>query len=203
MIKDVTTTPADLRNLASKKSIEANEASESGDRNEAAEKPGLSGSGDRVTLGSKSPGAVYGKPAAVEGSLDAHLTVFRELVARMFEKQRISMSIDVGGGRTASLKDLTPQQASDLVADDGYWGVEKTSQRIFDFAIRVAGSDPSRLDKMKEAVMKGFSMAGKAFGGSLPDISQKTLDAVMTRFDDWAKEQVAAKSASPEPTPAA
>ncbi len=204
MISGVTTTPADLRNLASKKTLEASEAPESGDRKDAAGKAGDSGTGDRVTLGSRPPDAVYGKSAGGELSLDARLTVFHELVARMFEKQGFSsLSIDIGEGKTASLKDLTPGQAADLVADDGYWGVEKTSQRIFDFALKAAGSDPAKLESIKAAVMKGFSMAGKAFGGSLPDISSRTLDSVMNKLDDWGREQAASSKESPEPPTAA
>ncbi len=34
---------------------------------------------------------------------------------------------------------------------------------------------------------KGFSQAEKQWGGKLPDISQKTYDAVMKGFDDMAE----------------
>ena len=38
---------------------------------------------------------------------------------------------------------------------------------------------------MKAAVEKGFKEATKAWGKSLPDISNNTYDAVMKQFDDY------------------
>ena len=78
---------------------------------------------------------------------------------------------------------MTPEDAQKLVADDGYWGVDKTSSRIVDFAMAQIGNDPSKLGKVKDAIMKGFDEAKQAFGGQLPDISQKTIDAVMSKLD--------------------
>ena len=34
----------------------------------------------------------------------------------------------------------------------------------------------------------GFKQATEAWGGELPEISQKTYDAVMSKFDTWAAE---------------
>ena len=41
---------------------------------------------------------------------------------------------------------------------------------------------------MREAFRKGYEEAEKAWGGSLPELSQKTYDATMKLFDDWANE---------------
>lgn len=185
MISGVTPPPVDPRSLSGKKPIAAKGALEAADRNEIDGKPDATGSGDRVTLGSKSSDAAYRK-SVVPDSLDARLMVMRDLVARMFEKQGLSMTIDAGDGKTIDLKDISPRQATDLVSDGGYWGVEKTAQRIADFAINAAGNDRTKLDAIKESVMKGFSMAEKGFGGSLPAISRKTLDAVMSKLDQWS-----------------
>ncbi len=73
-----------------------------------------------------------------------------------------------------------------MVADDGYFGVEKTSQRIFDLAVGIAGGDPSRIEAVKSGVEKGFQEALKAFGDWLPEISYQTYDAVMEKLDEWA-----------------
>ena len=46
------------------------------------------------------------------------------------------------------------------------------------------------MEKMRDAVTKGFKEATKAWGKELPEISQKTYDAVMKKFDDYkTKEQ--------------
>ena len=42
-----------------------------------------------------------------------------------------------------------------------------------------------KMEKMVDAFKKGFDQATKAWGRSLPDISQKTYDAVMKKFEDY------------------
>ena len=79
----------------------------------------------------------------------------------------------------------TKAQAEADIAEDGYWGVEQTSDRILDFAKALAGDDPDKADEMIAAFQKGFKQATKAWGSELPDISQRTYDAVMQKFDDW------------------
>lgn len=77
----------------------------------------------------------------------------------------------------------TKSQAQADIAEDGYWGVSKTSQRILDFATALTGGDPDKIEEMRSAFEKGFKMAEKTWGGKLPDISQNTYDAVMKGFD--------------------
>ena len=83
---------------------------------------------------------------------------------------------------------VTKAQAQADVAEDGYWGVEKTSDRIIDFATALTGGDPSKIEYMRAAFKKGYEQAEKAWGGELPEISQKTYDAVMQKFDKLAEE---------------
>ena len=80
----------------------------------------------------------------------------------------------------------TKAQAQADIAEDGYWGVKQTSQRILDFANALTGGDPSQIEKMRNAFKKGYEQAEKTWGGKLPDISQQTYDAVMKGFDDMA-----------------
>lgn len=79
-------------------------------------------------------------------------------------------------------------QAQADIAEDGYWGVTQTSDRIIDFATALTGGDPDKIEEMREAFKKGYKQAEKAWGGSLPEISQKTYDAVMEKFDQLAKD---------------
>ena len=82
----------------------------------------------------------------------------------------------------------TKAQAQADIAEDGYWGVEQTSDRIIDFAKALTGGDPDKIEEMKEAFEKGFKQAEKTWGGELPEISKKTYDAVFEKFDAWAAE---------------
>ena len=78
----------------------------------------------------------------------------------------------------------TKAQAQADIAEDGYWGVKQTSDRILDFAKALAGDDPEKLENMRAAFEKGYKQAEKTWGGELPDISKQTFDAVMKGFDE-------------------
>ena len=93
-----------------------------------------------------------------------------------------------------SVDPATKAQAQADIAEDGYWGVSQTSQRILDFATALTGGDPDKIEEMRSAFKKGFAQAEKQWGGSLPDISQKTYDAVMKGFDDMAAKAQKAQS---------
>lgn len=80
----------------------------------------------------------------------------------------------------------TKAQAQADIAEDGYWGVKQTSERILSFATALTGGDPSQIEKMRAAFEKGFKQAEKTWGGKLPDISQQTYKAVMDGFDKLA-----------------
>lgn len=83
----------------------------------------------------------------------------------------------------------TRAQAKKDIAEDGYWGVEQTSDRILDFAKALSGNDPKQADKLLNAFKKGFDQATKAWGKKLPDISQRTYDAVVKKFEAWKNSQ--------------
>lgn len=79
----------------------------------------------------------------------------------------------------------TIAQAKKDIAEDGYWGVEKTSDRILDFAKALSGGNKDKADELLNAFKKGFSQATGAWGDKLPSICQDTYDAVLKKFDDW------------------
>ena len=41
------------------------------------------------------------------------------------------------------------------IAEDGYWGVNKTSDRLVSMAIALAGGDTDKADELKNAITKG------------------------------------------------
>ena len=113
-----------------------------------------------------------------------------QLVERMFGTQARTFETAMSDLRAAieSGFEVDPQvvaQAQRDIADDGYFGVEQTSQRILDFARAISGGDPSRINVLRDAVERGFQAAERAWGGNLPDISQRTLEAVRRGFDEW------------------
>ncbi len=115
-------------------------------------------------------------------------SLLRGLVTSMLKEQGIDFKIaHVNGDQKIDISSITPEEATELIKDDGYFGVDQTSDRIVDFAMGIAGGDHSRLDAIKEGVEKGFNEALEAFGGWLPDISYDTYDAVMNKLDTWAE----------------
>lgn len=79
----------------------------------------------------------------------------------------------------------TKAQAQADIAEDGYWGVKQTSERIFDFAKALSGSDMDKMKEMQAAFEKGFKQATKTWGKELPQISQDTRSAVNKLFEDF------------------
>jgi hypothetical protein len=120
----------------------------------------------------------------------ARYGMLQKLVANLLKEQGIDTKIAAGDSEI-NIADITPEEAQKLVSDDGYFGVQQTSDRIFQFAVGTAGGDTSRIDAIKEGIDKGFAEAKKAFGDWLPDISYQTYDAVMKKLDDWVAESKA------------
>lgn len=80
------------------------------------------------------------------------------------------------------------EQAQLDISEDGQWGVEAVSDRLVNFAISVSGGDKSKFAELVGAIDKGFAAAREAWGGKLPDISNKTYEATMQKLEAWANE---------------
>lgn len=121
---------------------------------------------------------------------DARISQLKGIVEQMMKKQGATIGKADDMWRFLASGDFTVSadvkaQAQADIADDGYWGVEQTSDRIVDFAKALSGGDPAKADKMLEAFKKGFEAATKSWGKELPDISQRTYDAVLKKIDAW------------------
>lgn len=143
---------------------------------------------DRVTLSYQVESVeLYNSSMNLTGVKQDGFELLRSLVMKIFEDQGLGKAIPTGNGEI-SLEELSQEEAAELVSDDGYFGVAQTSDRIVDFAIGIAGGDPTRIDAIKAGVEQGFNEALEAFGGSLPDISYDTYDEVMKKLDAWVEE---------------
>ncbi len=126
--------------------------------------------------------------AKLKADADARTAQFKSLVEQMIANQGKTLgkadsiwSFLSSGNFTVDA--ATKAQAQADIAEDGYWGVEQTSSRIVDFATALTGGDPGKIEAMRDAFKKGFEQATKTWGDKLPDISQKTYQAVMDKFD--------------------
>lgn len=153
----------------------------------------------------KNQGVVYEKGTAASKNVYAK----EDIVARMKKdaedrtnqlRSMVQQMMGNQGGKIGQADDMwrflakgnftvSPEvkaQAQKDIADDGYWGVNQTSDRIVEFAKALVGDDPDKAEEMRAAFEKGFKAATKSWGKELPSISQRTYDAVMDKFDDWA-----------------
>lgn len=141
----------------------------------------------------------------LKADAEARTSQLRSLVEQMISKQgnAYGAANDIwkflaSGKYTVDA--ATKAQAQADIAEDGYWGVSQTSDRIIDFATALTGGDPDKIEEMRAAFEKGFKKATGAWGRDLPDISQRTYDAVMEKFDKLAEDAKKAEEVATDPT---
>lgn len=129
----------------------------------------------------------------LKADADARTQQLRNMAEQMMSKQTnaYGQANDIWkflSGNKYSVDPATRLQAQKDISEDGYWGVNQTSDRIIQFATALTGGDPDKIEEMRSAFQKGYKQAEKTWGGSLPSISQRTYDAVMEKFDKLASE---------------
>lgn len=111
---------------------------------------------------------------------------FQKMLMNMIGKEFDGISASLFEGITISAEDALAAQES--VSEGGEWSAENVAKNIIDMAKALSGGDPEKIELLKEAVVKGFEAAEKAWGGEMPEITSNTFDLVMQGFDDWANE---------------
>ena len=101
--------------------------------------------------------------AKLKADAEQRTAQLRSIVEQMMTKQGVAIGTADDMWKFLAKGDFTVSadvkaQAQADIADDGYWG---------------------------EAFKKGFEQATKAWGDKLPDISQRTYDAVVEKFNKW------------------
>ncbi len=115
----------------------------------------------------------------------------RSLVEKLLSKQTNKFSIanqslsSIFGEAAKNADPETIKKAQEDISEDGYWGVNKTSDRLVSMAIALTGGDTSKADEMMAAIQKGYDKATAAWGKELPDISKRTLEATKQKMEDW------------------
>lgn len=117
----------------------------------------------------------------------------QKLVAAIFGEQANAIMNAKGGlknkmsGIIAGMENVEEASAAarNAISEEGEFGVNAVATRIMDMAVSLSGGDSSKLNMLKDAVIKGFSQATSAWGDKLPDICSKTYDEIMNRFDYW------------------
>ena len=168
----------------------------------------ISATGASISAG-QSESATHGD--AVKGLTQDQIDVLQDGINRAYEvmikaltEQNVKMQgwLDSGIG-TLKFDDVaidaykfglpevatTPEEAEKAVSEDGDYGVDAVADRIFEMADSIANGDVDKLDKMWSAIEEGFKLA-KSFWkdttgeDSMPEITQKTYDAIKQRIED-------------------
>ena len=137
--------------------------------------------------------------ARLKADAEERTASLRSLVERMMTKQGKTVAesgiLDFENGTNLAqvfkgleVDEETRLQAQKDTAEDGYWGAEKTSDRILEFAKGLAGDDPELAKKMLGAIKQGFEEAGKAWGEDLPGLCQDTMKLALEKVNKWIDE---------------
>ncbi len=81
------------------------------------------------------------------------------------------------------ISELSSDEATALVSEDGFFGVSQTSQRVANFVLSFSGDDLEKLEKGREGIVKGFEEAEQMWGGKLPQISYDTQAKTLELID--------------------
>jgi len=157
---------------------------------------------------------IYNKDAIIsklKADQQSRLESMQSLVEKLLNKQKGTFDLaslmkknDVSGLNLSATfekaaKNADPdtiKAAQESISEDGYWGVNKTSDRLVSMAIALSGGDTSKADEMMAAIQKGYDRATSAWGKELPDICKDTLEATKQKMDDWKNGKTTAKDYS-------
>ena len=157
---------------------------------------------------------IYNKDAVIaklKADQQSRLESMQNLVEKLLNKQKGTFDLaslmkkdDVSGLSLsatfeAAAKNADPdtiKAAQESISEDGYWGVNKTSDRLVSMAIALSGGDTDKADEMMSAIQKGYDRATAAWGKDLPDICKDTLEATKQKMDDWKNGKTTAKDYS-------
>ena len=81
------------------------------------------------------------------------------------------------------IAELSKDEASELISEDGIFGIKQTSERIANFVINGAGDDEKLLRAGREGMLQGFKDAEEMWGEELPDISKETMKKALEMVD--------------------
>lgn len=135
---------------------------------------------------------IYSRESILEELKNAEeqrVKAFQETIKSMLAQQGETVNLTFRGMdlHVTEEKRLAAEKA---ISEGGEYSVENVTDRIMSMAKALAGDDPTKIDTLKNAVIKGFAGAAGMLGrksdlSDMPDITRKTYDSVMKEFDSW------------------
>jgi len=126
------------------------------------------------------------KVREMQAAVDGNFSALRNMISALLGSQGKQWNMAFPNLSNLVVDAQTQAEAQAAIADDGPWGVEAVANNILNFAKAISGGDPAKIEMLREAILEGFAMAERVWGGTLPDISHQTLERVMQGLDEWA-----------------
>jgi len=161
----------------------------------------ISGQGANSTNNANNTNNTQGKPRQYSADIsrmreiwtdhERHVESFRRLVQTLLNRQADESNAagtpwDFNNpDLMVNIDEATRTAAQEAIGEGGAFSVDAVATRLLDFAVAISGGDPERISVLRNAVERGFAAAERQWGGTLPDISQQTREAVMNGFDQW------------------
>ena len=116
----------------------------------------------------------------IQGSLEGNKDMFNFLSGK---EDSNGFSLKDIGYEGKAITELSPEEAEELLEEEGFFGINQTSNRVADFVFSFAGDDIELLKEGREGIIRGFEEAQKLFGNELPEISFKTQEKTLELID--------------------
>lgn len=94
-----------------------------------------------------------------------------------------SFSLQDIGYEGKPITELSADEAKRLIADDGFFGIIQTSNRVSSFVFSLAGDSLELLKEARAGIINGFKEAEAMWGGNLPTISYETQNRTLELID--------------------
>lgn len=152
---------------------------------------------------SKDSTGIYSRESILEqlkNSEEQRIQAFQDTIRSMLAQQGQSINLTFRGMELH----VTEEQraaAEKSISEGGEYSVSAVSDRIMTMAKALAGDDPTKIETLKNAVIKGFNGAAEMLGrkyDDMPDITKSTYNNVMKQFDEWTNSYKAEESQTDE-----
>ena len=116
----------------------------------------------------------------IKGNTDAQKAIL-DFLSGKSEDDKFNLSNIGYEGKP--ITELSTEEATELIEEEGFFGINQTSQRVADFVLNFSGDDLEKLEKGREGIVQGFEDAKKMWGDDLPEISYKTQTRTLELID--------------------
>ena len=134
---------------------------------------------------------IYSRESLIEQLKDSEeqrVKAFEDTIRSMLAEQGETINLTFRGHKLHVTEEESAAAAKSI-EEGGEYSVNNVADRIMKMAKAIAGDDPTKIDMLQNAVIKGFEGAagllGKKSLDDMPDITHQTYDNVMKQFADW------------------